>query len=185
MSFLRPTSIAVVGASSESTKVGGAIFQNLITQGFAGTVYPVNAKHSEVQGKKAYASVKDLPETPEMVIVVTPAASVEAIAEECGDKGVKYLIVISAGFGELGTDDARAMETRLAKICSNWDMTLVGPNCLGFLCPGIKLNASFAKELPPQGSVAFISQSGALAVGFMDASSKVHLGFSCVLSLGN
>jgi acetyltransferase len=83
MSFLNPTSIAVVGASSEPAKVGGAIFQNLITQGYQGNVYPVNAKHSEVLGKKAYKSVSDLPEVPELVVIVTPAATVEAVAKEC------------------------------------------------------------------------------------------------------
>lgn len=185
MPFLSPASIAVVGASSEPTKVGGAIFQNLITQGYAGNVYPVNAKHSEVLGKKAYKSVNELPETPELVVIVTPAATVESVAKECAAKKVRHLVVISAGFGEMNTSEGHAMEEALMKICRESGMTLLGPNCLGMLRPSIGMNASFGKELPLKGNVALLSQSGALAVAMMDASKELHLGFSSVISLGN
>lgn len=185
MSFLYPMSIAVVGASSEASKVGGAIFQNLMTQGFKGKVFAVNATHDSVQGEKAYKSVSDLPEVPETVVIVTPAKTVSAIAEECGKKGVKNVIVISAGFGETGTDEGHAAEKTLAEICEKYGMTMLGPNCLGMLRPSIGLNASFGKDLPMSGGVALLSQSGALAVAIMDASKELHLGFSSILSLGN
>lgn len=185
MSFLTPASIAVVGASSEAAKVGGAIFQNLITQGYKGPVYPVNAKHPEVLGKKAYATLKDLPEVPDLVVIVTPAATVEAVAEECGTLGVKNVVVISAGFAEIGTDEGRAREVKLKEIATKYGITLLGPNCLGMLRPSIGLNASFGKDLPKPGNIALLSQSGALAVAVMDASRDLGLGFSEILSLGN
>jgi acetyltransferase len=183
MPFLTPTSIAVVGASEDTTKVGHFVMSNLLTQGYGGAVYPVNPKHAEIMGKKAYVSVKDLPETPEMVVIVTPAATVSAIARDCAEKGVKTLVVISAGFGELGTEEGHRMETELKEIAAGSRMQLVGPNCLGIIRPSIKMNASFAAALPKQGRIALLSQSGALAVALMDGAE--HLGFSLVISMGN
>src|SRR5437870_3836333 len=110
MPILTPTSIAVIGASAEEKKVGYAVFHNLITQGFTGKVFPVNAKHDEVLGVKAYKSVTEIPEPVEMAVIVTPAATVTGVAEECGKKGVQTLVVISAGFGEIGTDEGKQRE---------------------------------------------------------------------------
>lgn len=185
MSLLAPASIAVVGASSEPDKVGHEIFKNLQTQGFSGKLFPVNVKHPEILGVKAYASVKDLPDTPDLVVVVTPAATVADVMEECGAKGVKTVVVISAGFGEIGTDEGRAQEKELAEITKKHGITLVGPNCLGVLRPAIGMNASFAKEVPPKGSIALLSQSGALAVAILDQAKALGMGYSLVVSMGN
>lgn len=185
MSLLAPTSIAVVGASSEPGKVGHEIFKNLQTQGFAGKLFPVNVKHPEILGVKAYPSVKDLPETPDLVVVVTPGATVAGVMEECGAKGIKTVIVISAGFGEIGTEEGRTKEKELADIAKKHGITLVGPNCLGVLRPSMGMNASFAKEVPPQGTIALLSQSGALAVAILDQANTLGMGYSLVVSMGN
>ena len=185
MSLLTPTSIAVIGASEDPKKVGHAIFKNLLTQGFKGTVYPVNPKSTEILGEKAYPSLNDVPGTIEMAVIVTPAATVAALAEECGKKKVKTLIVISAGFGETGTAEGHGSEEKLLSIAKKYRMQLIGPNCLGMLRPNIGMNASFAEDLPMSGNVALISQSGALAVALMNSAPELHLGFSLVVSMGN
>lgn len=185
MSLFEPASIAVIGASSESGKVGNYIFKNLLEQGYLGTLYPINAKHDDILGIKAYKSVLDLPKTPDMAVVVTPAATVQSIAEECGKKGIKTLVVISAGFGELGTVEGKASEEALKSTCNEYGMALIGPNCLGMLRPSLGMNASFALRLPKKGRTALLSQSGAMAVALMDASENLSLGFSLIVSMGN
>ncbi len=185
MSLLNPASVAVIGASSDPGKLGHSVLQNVITQGYRGAIYPVNPKGGEILGKKTYPAVADIPESPEMAVVVTPAATVNALAEECGKKGVKTLVVISAGFGELGTDEGKKREQELVETAKKYGMQLLGPNCLGFMRPSIGLNASFAKNLKDKGAVALLSQSGALAVGIMDAASDMHLAFSTLISMGN
>ncbi len=185
MSLLHPASIAVIGAASEPGKVGHSIFKNLLTQGYADHLYPVNPKHAEILGQKTYASVKDIPADVEMAVVVVPAKAVSGVARECGDKGVKTLIVISAGFGETGTAEGKAMEEELKQVVAQYGMQLIGPNCLGILRPSIGMNASFADKLPEHGNVALLSQSGAMAVAIMDAAPAMHLGFSLVVSMGN
>ncbi|MDB4978290.1 MAG: acetyl coenzyme synthetase subunit alpha [Candidatus Peribacteria bacterium] len=185
MSLLSPASIAVVGASSEEGKVGNYIFKNILTQGYAGALYPVNAKHPEVLGQKAYATVADIPGLVDMAVIVTPAPTVVQIARECGEKNVRTLVVISAGFGELGTKEGKEQEAALGAVCHEYGIQLIGPNCLGILRPSIGLNASFAETLPKTGATALLSQSGAMAVAIMDSSASLQLGFSLVVSMGN
>ncbi|MBI3619214.1 acetate--CoA ligase family protein [Candidatus Peregrinibacteria bacterium] len=185
MPLLNPISIAIIGASSEEKKVGHEIFKNLLMQGFKGEVYPVNAKHAEILGRRAYGSIRDIPGQIDLAVIVTPAKTVAALIDECAAKQVKSVVVISAGFGELGTEDGQRMEQELAAKAKEYGMALVGPNCLGILRPGIGMNASFAQELPQPGSIALLSQSGALAVAVMDAALSLHLGFSTIISMGN
>jgi acetyl coenzyme A synthetase (ADP forming)-like protein len=185
MAFQNPTSIAVIGASTEEQKVGHYVLKNLITQGFAGSIFPVNPKAPEILGKKAYPNVTAIPDAVDMAVIVTPAATVSALAEECGKKGVKTLVVISAGFGEIGTDEGHAREKELVEIVRKYKMQLVGPNCLGMLRPSIGMNVSFADNLPRSGNVALLSQSGAMAVAILDAAESEGLGFSLVVSMGN
>lgn len=182
---LTPESVAVIGASSDETKLGHAVLKNLLTQGYKGKIHAVNPKGGMILKKKAVKSVLAIDGSVDMAVVVTPAATVAAIAEECGKKGVKTLVVISAGFGETGTKEGREAERSLAKTCAEYGMQLVGPNCLGVLRPEIGLNASFAKDIPPAGSIALLTQSGALAVAIMDASKDLHLGYSSIVSMGN
>jgi len=184
MSLLYPDSVAVIGASNDEKKVGHLIFRNLLTQGYPGGVYPVNPKGEKILGKETYKSVGAIRGPVDLAIIVTPAETVEGLAEECGKKGVESLIVISAGFGESG-EDGRARESRLGKITDRYRMRLVGPNCLGIMRPGIRLNASFAPFLPPAGNVALLSQSGALGDAFIDRAEKIGLNISFFVSMGN
>lgn len=185
MPTLNPRSVAVIGASADETKVGHYVLRNIITQGFAGHIYPINPKGGDILGKTTYASVADVPETIDMAVIVTPAQTVQALAEECGKKGVQTLVVISAGFGETGTDEGHAMEDALAHTVARFKMTLIGPNCLGIIRPSIGLNASFAENVEKSGNVALLSQSGATAVALLDAAPSLGLGFSLVVSMGN
>lgn len=183
--LLTPRSIAVIGASTQPGKVGHDIFKNLVSQGFSGSVYPINVKGGELLGKKIYASIAELPETPDVAVIVIPAVAVPQALRDCSAKGTKTVIVISAGFGEVHTDDGAKLEQELADIARGEGLTVLGPNCLGFLRPSLKMNASFAKDLPNAGSIALISQSGATAVGLLDQSTERGLGFSFVASIGN
>lgn len=191
MSFLTPLSIAVIGASSQEGKVGHHILKNLLTQGYAGNVFPVNVKGGEIVGKQVYTSVKDIRDAVDLAVIVIPAAVVPAALKECGEKGIKSVIVISAGFSEQGSSadlnehNGKKLEAELIAIADEYGMHLVGPNCLGLVRPGIKMNASFAKELPPSGNVALISQSGATAVALMDRAPAEGIGFSLMASIGN
>ncbi|MFH1444842.1 MAG: acetate--CoA ligase family protein [Candidatus Peregrinibacteria bacterium] len=184
MSLLRPDSVAVIGASSDEHKVGHLILRNLLTQGYKGNVYAVNPKGGTILDHEVYVSVSAIPGDVDVAVIATPAATVPAIAEECGKKGVKTLVIISSGFREVGVD-GRAIEEELKRIMKRHRMYLVGPNSLGFIRPGIGLNASFANRLPPAGGVALISQSGALGDAFIDRADTIGLGFSLFLSLGN
>ncbi len=185
MSLLSPKSIVVIGASHQEGKVGHDIFKNLATQGYEGELLGVNPKGGELFGRTVHASIQAVPNVPELAIVVVPAAAVPQALTECGEKGVKQAVVISAGFSEIHTEAGKKLEEELVRIATQYGISLVGPNCLGFLNTHAKLNASFAKELPPAGNVAFVSQSGATAVALMDAASAYGIGFSKVVSIGN
>jgi acetyltransferase len=185
MSILNPRSVAVIGASATPGKVGNDILRNLLTQGFAGTVFAVNAKGGTIEGQTAYTSVKEIKEPIDLAVIATPAATVEELVEECATMKIPSVIVITAGFGETGKEEGKEAEKRIAAIAKRASITLIGVNCLGMLRPSIGLNASFAKALPMKGSIALVSQSGALAVGIMDGAPSRHLGFSLVMSLGN
>lgn len=183
--LLEPSSIAVIGASAQPQKLGHYVLENILTQGYAGSVFPINPKESELMGVKTYPSITTVPTDIDMAIIVTPANTVLALAEECGKKGVRTLVVITAGFAETGSDEGRVAEKQLKDIATHYGMTLIGPNCLGVLRPSIGLNASFALKVPPAGSAALISQSGALAVALMDEAAHRGIGFSLVASIGN
>lgn len=189
MSLLTPTSIAVIGASATEGKVGHDVLKNLLTQGYAGKVFPVNPKGGEILGKKVYASLGEIDGSIDCAIIVTPAPTVPGVLRECGEKGIKNIVIISAGFKETGTDEGRKLEEDVRSIAKQYSMDVLGPNCLGMLCPSIGLNASFAKAFPPAGKIALISQSGAFLVAMLDAAStageNTGFGFSTVLSIGN
>ncbi|MEI8230884.1 MAG: acetate--CoA ligase family protein [Candidatus Peregrinibacteria bacterium] len=184
MSLLSPASVAVIGTSTDERKIGHLILRNLLIDGYKGVVYPINPKGGEILGKAVVTSVSAIAGALELAVIVTPAETVASLAEECGKKGVKTLVVISAGFGESG-EDGQKHETELVKIAEKYGMQLIGPNCLGFMRPSLGLNASFGKRLPPVGSVALISQSGALGNAFIDRASGIGLGFSFFVSTGN
>lgn len=185
MSILTPTSIAVIGASASPGKVGHEIFKNLATQGFAGELYPINPKGGEILGKKAYTSVSEVPGQIDLAVIVTPAPTVVSLIDECGKKKITSVVVITAGFGEIHSEEGKQREQELKEAVKRNNIQLVGANCLGVLRPSIKMNASFGKDMPAAGNIALISQSGAMAVALMDASPGLHIGYSMVLSIGN
>lgn len=185
MYLLEPTSVALIGASDDERKLGNAILKNLNNGAYKGKVYPVNPKHTELSGLPCFKSIGDISGAIDMAVIVTPAATVPSLAEECGKKKVKTLVIISAGFGELATKEGHEREDELLEITKKYSMSIVGPNCLGILRPKIGLNASFAATPSRAGSVALISQSGAMAVGILDRAEETGLAFSLVASIGN
>ena len=182
-SFFSPQSIAVIGVSEDSSKLGHQIFMNIIEH-FEGDTYPVNLREGNVCGHRVYASVADIGVVVDMAIIVIPGGAVPKALMECGEKGIQRVVVISAGFGEMG-EEGKAREAALTQICESYGMEMLGPNCLGFLLPGLGLNASFAPHLPKKGNVAFVSQSGAMAVALMDWAAQTSIGFSLCVSMGN
>ena len=181
-----PKSIAVIGASNRQGSVGRAVFTNILLNEYTGTVYPVNPKDRSISGVRSYPSIGDLPESVDVAVVVVPATVVPAVTEECGKKGVKGLIIISAGFKEVGQDGA-ALERQVASLAQKYSMRMVGPNCLGTINtdPEVRLNASFASQMPLEGSIAFASQSGALGEAVIDYATGEGIGFSKFISVGN
>lgn len=184
-SLLDPKSVAVIGASATQGKVGHDILSNLLIQKFRGRVVAVNPKGERILGCPTYASVSAMPEAVDLAVVAIPAPLVAATLRECGEKGIKNVVVITAGFKETHTPEGDKLEEELLTIAKQYNLTLVGPNCLGILRPSIGLNASFAKDIPPAGNVALISQSGSTAVAIMDQSAQLGLSFSAVFSIGN
>ncbi len=183
---LEPRSIAVVGASRDRDRVGGAVLANLRSAGFAGALHAVNPAAAEVQGVPAVAAVAELPDPVDLAVLAVPAAEVAATARECAARGVRALVVLSAGFGEIGPDGA-ARERELLAVCREAGIRLVGPNCLGVLNtdPAHPLDATFAPEAPPAGDVGFVTQSGALGLALIDLAAARGIGVSSFLSVGN
>ncbi|NOY11201.1 MAG: GNAT family N-acetyltransferase [Archaeoglobi archaeon] len=184
--FFYPKSVAVIGASTSPQKVGGRTFYNIITYGFKGVAYPVNARSRAVMGVKAYRSVSEIPDEVDLAIICVPVDAVLSVAEECGKKGVKALVVITSGFAEVGGNGVKRQE-ELLKICQKYGMRLIGPNCMGILCtdPEIRLHATFAPNPPVEGHIGFASQSGAMGLAIMDRANYYDLGLSAYVSLGN
>jgi len=180
--FFTPRAIAVIGASNDPLKLGYEVFKNL-KKYRRGNVYPVNVKDSEVQGVKAYKSVKDVPEDVDLAVVVVPKRFVKGTIEECGEKGVKGIILITAGFGEVGEEGKRE-ERELVEIARRYGMRIVGPNCVGIMNTREDMNATFVMDAK-KGDIAFISQSGALGAGIIYKTVKEGIGFSKFVSIGN
>ena len=180
--LLRPKSIAVIGASATPGKLGYMVLENILANGYGGRVFPVNPTHQEIQGLKAYPSVIDVPGEVDAAVLALPAALCAHVAEECGRKGVKGLIVIASGFKEIGRGD---LEEELVRIVRRHGMRLLGPNIVGILSNSDKLNASFSPFLPYPGRSSLVSQSGALIVAVEAASHFRCVGFDRMISVGN
>ena len=182
--FFKPRSVAVIGATEKAGHVGRAILWNLISNPFGGTVYPVNSKRPAVLGIRAYPSVAAVPENVELAVVVTPADSVPGVIRECADAGIHGAVIISAGFRETGRQ-GRDMERQILEAARHGNMRIIGPNCLGVMCPVTGLNATFAPAMARSGSVALISQSGAICTAMLDWSLREQVGFSAFISVGS
>lgn len=182
--LFKPRSIAVIGASADHLKLGHTVLQNILKGGYKGKVFVVNPHAKEVLGVKAYRTIDAVPEKVELGVLVVPAPVVPEVAEECGRAGVKALIVIAAGFREIGKAGL-AREKQLVHTVKHYGMRLLGPNCLGLIDTVHKLNISFASAMPEYAPVAVLSQSGAMCTAILDWAKEAGVGFSAFVSLGN
>ncbi len=180
--LFNPRSIAVIGASRHPGKIGYTIVRNLIESGYTGKIYPVNPFAKEILGLKAYPSVLDIPDEVDMAVIAVPVGIVNRVARECGEKGVKVLVVITAGFSEVGNREA---EEELVKIARRYGMRVLGPNIFGVAYTPIGMNATFGPSRIRKGNIAFITQSGALGIALMGWTAMNELGLSAVVSMGN
>lgn len=182
--MFNPRSVAVIGASATKGKLGNDVMRNLIGSGFEGRIYPINPKAGEILGHRAYRSVKEIAGNVDVAVIVIPAKYVLPIVEQCGEKGVKALVIITAGFKEIG-HEGQAAEKKIVELAEQYGMVVQGPNCLGFINTHAPYNASFSAGTPMKGTIAFASQSGALMTGILDWSLMEKIGFSKFVSLGN
>ena len=182
--LFRPQSVAVIGATEKAGSVGRTVLWNLISNPFGGTVLPINPKRSSILGIKAYPSLAATGEPVDLAVIVTPAESAPGLVRECAEAGVKGVIIISAGFREIGPAGA-ALEAAVLAEARKAGIRIIGPNCLGVMNPIGGLNATFAAGMAAPGSVGFISQSGALLTAVLDWSASEGVGFSSVVSLGS
>ena len=182
--LFNPKVIAIIGATTKKGSVGFALMNNIIGSGFDGIVYPINPKRTNVLGVKAYPNLRDVPDKIDLAIIATPAKLVPDIVENCGAVGVSGVLLISAGFVEAG-EEGRELMKQISETIRKYKMRLIGPNCLGFIKPSIKLNASFSSKMALPGKIALISQSGALCTAILDWSIKQNVGFSHFVSIGS
>ncbi len=181
-----PRSVAVIGASRDPASIGGRLMRNVLDAHFAGAVFPVNPSSPVVGSVRAYRSVLDIPDPVDVAVIVVPAHVVIPVVDECVEKGVKGLVVISAGFSETG-DEGAELEDRLLATVRDAGMRMVGPNCMGLLNtdPAVSLDLTFAPAFPPRGNVAMSSQSGALGIAILDYARQLDIGISSFVSVGN
>jgi acetyltransferase len=183
-SLFSPKSVAVFGASDRVDSIGQIVFHNMLESNFQGALYPINSRVAEVQGRRAYASISEVEDEIELVVIATPPQTVPDIIEECGKHGVKAAVIITAGFGEIGAE-GQELERRLLENAKRYGIRLIGPNCLGVMRPSIGLNATFNKGGANAGNLALISQSGALCTAILDWAQVNDIGFSSVVSMGS
>lgn len=180
-----PKSLALIGVGERPFSVGHVLMQNVLQSGFAGTVMPVNPKYNSVSGMTCYPDVKSLPETPDLAVLCVGAEHVPQAIADLAARGTRAAVVISAGFGEVGTAEGKKLEQDMLAAAKPHNLRIIGPNCVGVMVPGAKLNASFAHIAPSAGSLAFVSQSGALCTAILDYVAERDIGFSHFVSLGN
>lgn len=183
-SFFNPKSVAIVGASRQKSKVGYEILANMMGAGYKGEIYPVNPQADTIEGFKCYPDLKSIKKVPELVIIVVPAKIVPAIMQQCAKVGTRAVIIITAGFKEVGKE-GRELEEQVSQTARQAGIRVIGPNCLGVIVPANKLNASFGGDLPAAGSIAYLSQSGALLAAIFDIANASGIGFSKLISIGN
>ena len=184
--FLEPRSVAVIGASKDRDSIGGRLFHNVLDGAFNGPVYPVNPSSGVIQSVPAFKSILDCPGKIDLAIIVVPARFVSQVARECAQKGVKALVVISAGFAEIG-GEGKELQKELLDVCRDTGMRLIGPNCMGVVNTEqrVSLNGQFSPFLPKPGRIGFLSQSGALGIAVIEHANKLGLGMSSFISVGN
>jgi len=182
--FFNPKSVAIVGASREKNKVGYEILKSMLDAGFPGKIFPVNPKAETIEGLKCFPDLQSIGQAPELVVIVIPAKIVPAVMQQCAKVGVKAVIIITAGFKEVG-EEGKKLEKQVIQIAKQAGIRVIGPNCLGVIVPAKKLNASFGGDLPAVGCTGYLSQSGALLAAILDMANATRLGFSKLVSIGN
>jgi acetyltransferase len=184
-SFFNPRRIAITGVSINPNSVSGKVVTNLVGSGFKGVVYPVNPNSEAVFGIPCYQDLKSIPKTPDLVVICNASKEVPDVVEEAGEIGVRNIIIMSAGFKEIGEEGLK-LEERIKSLLKKYDgLRILGPNCLGIIVPSLNLNVSFASGIPKSGNIAFISQSGALCTSVLDWAIEKKIGFSYFISIGN
>ena len=182
--FFNPDSVAIVGASQTAGKVGYEILANMIAAGYKGKLFPVNNKTATIEGLKCYPDLESIGHVPDLVIIILPAHIVPSIMEQCAKIGTKSVIIISAGFKEVGEEGLK-LEQRVIQIAMQAKIRVIGPNCLGVIVPANHVNASFGGDLPRKGGIGYLSQSGALLAAILDTANSNGIGFSKLVSIGN
>jgi len=183
--IFKPKRIAIVGVSSNVKNVGNIALKNLVSGGFNGVVYPINPKYEAVMGIQCYPDLGSLPKVPDLVVICTGAKTVPGLVKQCGEAGILGIIIMSAGFKESGPEGKKLEDQVKEEVGKYPGMHVIGPNCLGVIVPGMKMNVSFAADMPKKGNVAFISQSGALCTSALDWAIEQNIGFSYFVSIGN
>ena len=182
--FFDASGVAILGASTNPRKLSYGILENLLNHGYKGGIYPVNPNADEILGKKAYASISEVPDPVELAVVVLPVTIIMETMRAIGERGIKAVVIITGGFKELGPEGAK-IEAEVKELAQSYGMRVVGPNCVGTMDGRTGLNSTFIKGMPPAGPIAFISQSGAICGGVIDLIINSQIGFSHIASLGN
>jgi len=184
--IFRPRSVAIIGASRNKGNIGHVILHNIITAEFNGKVFPVNPTTSVIHSIKAYSTILDVPDAVDLAIIIVRKEHVKKVVQQCGEKGVKGVIVISAGFSEVGAE-GKARELEVLEVIREYNMRMIGPNCFGVLntAPEVYLNGTFSKIFPKKGNIGFITQSGSMGEAIMSHANELGIGFSVVASIGN
>jgi acetyltransferase len=183
--FFEPESVAVIGASQDEDKVGHSVLKNLLRFGYKGKVFPINPRASEILGIKCHPSAREVSSQIDLGVIVVPARAVPSVIEDLIANGCKACVIITAGFKEIGSQEGVELEKRIVAMARDAGMRIVGPNCFGIINPHNGLNATFGRDMPGKGHMAFMSQSGALCVAVLDWALGVGIGFSKVISMGN
>lgn len=181
-----PRAVAVIGASARPESVGHAVFRNLLMSHFTGVIYPVNPKRKAILGVRCYPSILEVDDTLDLAVIIIPAPAVPQALRECGQRGIRHAIIISAGFKEVGGEGVR-LEEEVKRVAQEYGIAVMGPNCLGLINtdPAVSMNASFARTTPRSGNISFISQSGALCTAVLDYAKGEDIGFAKFISFGN
>jgi acetyltransferase len=182
-SLFTPRKIALFGASDRENSVGGVVFRNLLSAGFEGQIFAINPKHETIQGEPAFASLDAVGVPVDLAVVATPASTIPSIVEACGEHGIKMMLILSAGFREIG-EEGKRLEKRVTDLVERHGIRLMGPNCLGLMRPDKNLNITFGHNVAKEGNIALVSQSGAICTAILDWAELNEIGFSAVVSTG-
>lgn len=182
--FFSPKGVAVIGASQDTHKLGYGVIRNLIEYRYKGGIYPVNPKAYEILGIQCYESVDKVPDPVDLAVIIVPAKSVDEVLVDCGERGIRYAVIVTGGFSETG-EEGKLLEEKLIKVADEYDMSIIGPNCIGTIDTHTPVNTTFVVGMPEPGEIGFISHSGAMVAAIIDWASGSGIGFSRIASLGN